>query len=73
VGSIEAIQRKLKDIESIQKHLKVREQIHRDTQESTNSRIQMFTILEAVVLLSITVMQVLYVQGWFVDGQKRRV
>ena len=72
VDSIMKITDKIEKVERMQHFMRVREQSHRDTQESTNARIANFAIFEAVVLLSISALQVFYIQGWFSDSKSRR-
>jgi len=57
-GSLENIQRE-------QKYLHVREQVHRDTAESTNFRVQIFSVIESIALLSISIGQAYYLRNFF--------
>ena len=53
------------DLNDHQAYLKVREAEHRDLTEATYSRIARWTILEALVLMSIAGGQVLYLKKFF--------
>jgi Ni,Fe-hydrogenase I cytochrome b subunit len=72
VDSVVKISDTLEKITKLQHYLRVREQAHRDTQESTNSRVSWFTIAEAIVLISISGFQIYYIQNLFGDAKLRR-
>lgn len=66
---LELALRKLEDrVENVHKELmfqRDREERHRDTNESTNSRVQWFSMLTITIVLSIAVMQVWYLYSFF--------
>jgi len=72
VDSVIKVNEKLAEIEKLEHYLRVREQKHRDTQESTNDRVQWMSVFEAVLLLSISALQLYYIQSWFGDTKNRR-
>ena len=72
VDSVIKISDELDQIERLQHHLRIREQVHRDTQESTNSRVQWFALVEACVLVGLSVLQLYYIHTWFADTSQRR-
>ncbi|XXQ33693.1 GOLD domain-containing protein [Plasmodiophora brassicae] len=74
VDSVIKVSEELDAIERIQHHLRIREQLHRDTQESTNSRVQWLAISKAIILISLSSLQLFFIRSWFSDvGQRRRV
>ena len=52
----------LKAVQDEQEYIVVRERRHRDTAESTNSRVKWWAIIQAVVLLSVVAFQVYYLK-----------
>ena len=48
-----------------QDYMEVRERIHRSINESTNQRVLLWSIFEAVVLVAMTVGQVYYLKRFF--------
>mmetsp|Transcript_4409 Transcript_4409/g.7256 ORF Transcript_4409/g.7256 Transcript_4409/m.7256 type:complete len:217 (+) Transcript_4409:32-682(+) len=52
-------------VQGEEKYMRMRERAHRDTSESTNSRILYWSIFENVVLISISVWQVYYLKRFF--------
>ncbi|KAF8897261.1 supernatant protein factor C-terminal domain-containing protein [Infundibulicybe gibba] len=48
-----------------QEYIVVREKTHRNTAESTNSRVKWWSILQAIVLFSVVAWQVYYLQSFF--------
>lgn len=48
-----------------QEYMEVRDKIHRKINESTNSRVVMWSFFEAVVLVAMTVGQVYYLKRFF--------
>eukprot|EP01116_Phalansterium_solitarium_P013884 TRINITY_DN31334_c0_g1_i1.p1 TRINITY_DN31334_c0_g1~~TRINITY_DN31334_c0_g1_i1.p1 ORF type:complete len:204 (+),score=39.08 TRINITY_DN31334_c0_g1_i1:91-702(+) len=70
--SIYKIDSILEKIEADQMYLKIREQRHRDTAESTNERVMWYSIFESFVLISLALGQVYYLRKLFnVKGQYR--
>jgi hypothetical protein len=56
--SLKSIAVHLEDVQKDQRYLKLREQRHRDTAESTNSRIYFYSLVESIALALIGVGQV---------------
>jgi len=52
-------------IQAEQEYMKMREQAHRNTNESTNARILWWSIFEALVLVAMSVWQVYYLRRFF--------
>mmetsp|Transcript_15013 Transcript_15013/g.52215 ORF Transcript_15013/g.52215 Transcript_15013/m.52215 type:complete len:234 (-) Transcript_15013:356-1057(-) len=52
-------------VDADQQHLRAREEVHRDTAESSQERVTWFTLLETAVYLTLSVGQVGVVKGWF--------
>lgn len=48
-----------------QEYIVVRERRHRDTAESTNSRVKWWSVLQAIVLFSVVAWQVYYLKSFF--------
>jgi len=71
VDSVIKISEELISIESLQHHMRIREQNHRDALETTNSRAQWMSVIESVLLIGITVFQLNYIRQWFTDSDKR--
>jgi len=63
--SIRTISNSLDQVEEDQKYLRVREQKHRDTAESTNNRVLWYSILESMVLIGISLGQVYALRKFF--------
>ncbi|XP_068623469.1 transmembrane emp24 domain-containing protein 2 [Battus philenor] len=55
----------LKTVKNEQEYMQVRDRIHREINESTNSRVVMWSIFEASVLLVMTLGQVYYLKRFF--------
>jgi len=61
----------LDKVQQDQRYLRIREQKHRDTADSTNSRILYYSIAESVVLLCLSLGQVFYLRRFF-DTKRSR-
>eukprot|EP01090_Pellita_catalonica_P010999 TRINITY_DN2247_c0_g1_i3.p1 TRINITY_DN2247_c0_g1~~TRINITY_DN2247_c0_g1_i3.p1 ORF type:complete len:111 (-),score=7.44 TRINITY_DN2247_c0_g1_i3:197-529(-) len=64
-NSIDKIASILDDVNKEQKYLRVREQTHRDTQESTFARVYWFSLVESIVLVVMSVLQIIYLRRLF--------
>ena len=58
---------KLQQIDHLQSYHYHRERQNRNTAESTNARVQWWTIIETAVILTVISGQVFIVRGWFVS------
>lgn len=56
---------KMSQIDSMQNYHYHRERQHRNTAESTNARVQWWTVAETVVILATVTIQVVLVRSWF--------
>ncbi|KAJ6234292.1 transmembrane emp24 domain-containing protein a [Anaeramoeba flamelloides] len=65
------LQEQLRSILSEQRYLKVREHIHRNTTESTNSRVLWWNFLQTFLLIAISATQIFYVRRIF--ERRRRI
>jgi hypothetical protein len=63
--SILALGEGLAKIQAEQEYMKMRERVHRDTSESTNSRVLWWSILEAIALVGMSIVQVMYLRDFF--------
>jgi len=63
--SLLAISNSLDVIQVDQTHLRIREQVHRDTAESTNTRVYFYSLIESILLLIISIGQVFYLRKFF--------
>jgi hypothetical protein len=70
VDSIIKISDELEAVESLQHHLRVREQAQRDHAEVTHDRLSYLGFLESVCMIVITVGQLYYVQSWFKETRR---
>eukprot|EP01002_Notosolenus_urceolatus_P015564 NODE_8246_length_526_cov_6.895178_g7190_i0.p1 GENE.NODE_8246_length_526_cov_6.895178_g7190_i0~~NODE_8246_length_526_cov_6.895178_g7190_i0.p1 ORF type:complete len:130 (+),score=25.54 NODE_8246_length_526_cov_6.895178_g7190_i0:30-419(+) len=61
----------VQEIKNEQQYLRIRERIHRDTAESTNTRVFAWSFLESAALIGLSVLQVWFVRRCF--EVKRRV
>jgi len=71
-GTIAPIEREVRDLASglqavkdEQEYIVVRERRHRDTAESTNSRVVWWSIFQGIVLFSVCAWQIYYLQSFF--------
>jgi len=55
----------LTSVKDEQEYIVIRERTHRNTAESTNSRVKWWSILQAVVLFSVVAWQVYYLKSFF--------
>lgn len=67
VDSVIKIADELDVLEKLQHHMRVKEQSHFDVSMTTGGRVQWMSMLEAVLLISISLLQVTYIQKWFND------
>merc|ERR1719199_356214 len=63
--SVLALGEGLAQIQAEQEYMKMRERVHRNTSESTNSRILWWSIIEAVALVGMSAVQVFYLRNFF--------
>jgi len=63
--SVRLISGVLDQVDVDQKYLRVREQHHRDTAESTNTRVLWYSVIESIVLISISLGQVYALRKFF--------
>lgn len=68
VDSVIKIADELDEVEKMQHHMRVREQAHFDSSQTTNSRVQWLAVIESVALVSMTVYQLKKIQNWFKDN-----
>jgi len=59
------IQRNLEEVVRDLEHFKLREERHRDTNESTNARVTWFSVVSMVVIVAIGSWQLLYLRRFF--------
>jgi hypothetical protein len=71
VDAVIKIADELDAIETIQHHMRIREQTHRDTTLSTNSNVQWLALVEAVLLVGLTAFQIKYIRDWFAETSSR--
>ncbi|KIY45887.1 supernatant protein factor, C-terminal domain-containing protein [Fistulina hepatica ATCC 64428] len=62
---IRALSNGLTAVKDEQEYIAVRERTHRNTAESTNSRVKWWSILQAIVLFAVVGWQVYYLQSFF--------
>jgi len=63
--SVIALGEGLQHIQAEQEYMKMRERVHRNTSESTNSRVLWWSIVEAVALVGMSAVQILYLRNFF--------
>jgi len=59
------LQLTVRDVQSTQRYLRNREVRHRNTTDSTNSRVLWWSVLEAVVIVALSAFQVYYIRSFF--------
>eukprot|EP00026_Physarum_polycephalum_P017753 Phypoly_transcript_19085.p1 GENE.Phypoly_transcript_19085~~Phypoly_transcript_19085.p1 ORF type:complete len:207 (+),score=25.83 Phypoly_transcript_19085:34-654(+) len=64
-ASVGKIERFLLIIIGEQRRMRVREQVHRDTSENTNTRVQWWSLFETLLIVAMCVAQVWYLRRWF--------
>ncbi|TDL29448.1 supernatant protein factor C-terminal domain-containing protein [Rickenella mellea] len=62
---IRALAKGLQAVKDEQEYIVVRERVHRNTAESTNSRVKWWSILQAIVLFSVCAWQIYYLKSFF--------
>ncbi|RXW21191.1 hypothetical protein EST38_g4688 [Candolleomyces aberdarensis] len=62
---IRALAAGLTSVKDEQEYMVVRERTHRNTAESTNSRVKWWSILQAIVLFSVVAWQIYYLKSFF--------
>ena len=70
VDSIIKIADQLDEIEKLQHHQRVREQVWRDEGEASDANVQWLTVVEALVLVGVTVGELQYIRNWFKESGK---
>jgi len=63
--SLGKIERMLLIVIGEQRRMRIREQVHRDTSEDTNFRVQLWSVFETVLIGAMGVGQVWYLRRWF--------
>lgn len=64
-GSVRKLNEALYDVKNEQSYLVVRERTHRNTAESTNSRVKWWSAFQLIVVASISMFQVFYLKRFF--------
>jgi len=64
-GMIKELSASLSGVKHEQDYMEVRERVHRSINENTNSRVVLWSVFEALVLLSMTAGQVYYLKQFF--------
>ncbi|KDE02371.1 hypothetical protein MVLG_07073 [Microbotryum lychnidis-dioicae p1A1 Lamole] len=62
---IRTLSQALEAVKDEQEYIVVRERIHRDTAESTNSRVKYWSIVQTLMLISVCAFQVFYLKRFF--------
>lgn len=68
--SVLALGEGLQHIQAEQEYMKMRERIHRNTSESTNARVLWWSIVEAIALVAMSVIQIVYLRNFF-EGKRQ--
>jgi len=71
VDSVVKVADELASIEQLQHLMRIRERSHRDASEATNARVQWMSLIESILLISMSVFQLFYIRKWFSDSEKR--
>lgn len=69
-AAVNRIHAKLGQVEGDQMFHLQREKRHRGTIESTNSRVQWYTVVESIIVVAVAVTQIFLVQSWFPNSNK---
>jgi len=69
--AIQRVERGFDVIEQEQRYYRVREHSHRNTAESTNSRVYIWSLIESVILLLMSLCQIWYLRRMFDDNKRR--
>jgi len=69
--AIQRVERGFDIIEQEQRYYRVREHAHRNTAESTNSRVYIWSLVESVILLLMSIGQIWYLRRMFDDNKRR--
>jgi len=70
-NSVVKIERVLQTVIAEQRRMRIREQVHRDTSESTNSRVSWWSVFETGLIIFMGAAQVWYLRRWFEVKQGR--
>lgn len=62
---VKELSKTLKSVKHEQEYMAVRDKIHRDINESTNSRVVLWSFFEALILLAMTLGQIFYLKRFF--------
>ncbi|KAL7006646.1 p24 complex component [Cystobasidiomycetes sp. EMM_F5] len=62
---IRALSAALQDVKDEQEYIVTRERLHRDTAESTNDKVKWWSIIQAVLLVSVCAWQIYYLRQFF--------
>jgi len=69
--AIQRVERGFDVIEQEQRYYRVREHAHRNTAESTNTRVYVWSLVESVILLLMSICQIWYLRRMFDDNKRR--
>eukprot|EP00700_Malawimonas_jakobiformis_P002605 EC724547.1.p1 GENE.EC724547.1~~EC724547.1.p1 ORF type:complete len:196 (+),score=43.89 EC724547.1:61-648(+) len=64
-NSIVTLSEGLASVQAEQRYMRMRERVHRDTTESTNSRVKWWGITQAIILLGMALFQIYYIRSFF--------
>ena len=62
---VKDLSKTLKSVKHEQEYMAVRDKIHREINESTNSRVVLWAFFEALVMLAMTLGQIFYLKRFF--------